>query len=536
MNNFNINVNEFETEDIILDLDNNVSETDMVFIESENNYPNFEDYGVVTATGDGIAEIFGLNNVSFGEVVYFMNINDPQAPIVQGMILNLEKEKSKAVIFGNNRDVSLMDLVIRKKTLLKVPVGVKLLGRVIDSLGNVIDGGEEIENVDTKKVDIKAPGIIPRQSVREPILTGITAIDIMIPIGKGQRELIIGDRKTGKTSIAIDTILNQQQIRFQKDNDMVYCIYVAIGQKKSSVAHLYHKLKKAGSMKYTTMVLATASESAPLQYIAPYSGCSIGEFFRDMGLHAVVIYDDLSKQAVAYRQMSLLLRRPPGREAYPGDVFYLHSRLLERAAKMNDSFGGGSLTALPIIETQEGDVSAYVPTNVISITDGQIFLDKELFNKGILPAVNVGLSVSRVGSASQIPCVKQIAPRLKLELAQFREVEAFLTFDGNLDPITLHKLHRGVRLVSMLQQMCENPFNLDSQLFLVYSGINGFLDKIANDKIGDFKEFLFNLIRTDVYKDTFEIEFEPYCGVQIDLFENILKEIIFLFFKLIKVY
>lgn len=511
---------------------NEINESSETFNEVWDS--DFEDCGIVLETGDGVAVIYGLSEVSAGEFLEFYSQQEGQTEVIKGMTLNLERNIVKATIFGNNRLVSEGDLVARTKMILRIPVGPKLLARTVDSLGNAIDGFEEIETLDTGLVDIKAPGIIPRESVREPMLTGIKPVDIMIPIGKGQRELIIGDRQTGKTSIAVDTILNQQKVLFQADNEMVYCIYVAVGQKRSSVAHLVHKLRKAGAMNYTTIVAATASDAAPLQFLAPYSGSTIGEYFRDMGFHAVVIYDDLSKQAVAYRQMSLLLRRPPSREAYPGDVFYLHSRLLERAAKMHRIYGGGSLTSLPIIETQEGDVSAYIPTNVISITDGQIFLDKELFNKGVLPAINVGLSVSRVGSASQINAVKQIAPRLKLELAQFREVEAFLSFNEDLDPITKHILNRGLRLVDLLKQVCDFPLSIEDQLFLIYAGINGFLDNFEVAHIRLFEAFLLNLLKLNPYALTVADELEPFKGLQKEMFEDFLIEAIALFKSSIK--
>ncbi|CAO2594508.1 ATP synthase subunit alpha, mitochondrial [Lemmus lemmus] len=405
---------------------------------------DLEETGRVLSIGDGIARVHGLRNVQAEEMVEFSSG-------LKGMSLNLEPDNVGVVVFGNDKLIKEGDIVKRTGAIVDVPVGEELLGRVVDALGNAIDGKGPIGSKTRRRVGLKAPGIIPRISVREPMQTGIKAVDSLVPIGRGQRELIIGDRQTGKTSIAIDTIINQKQKK-------LYCIYVAIGQKRSTVAQLVKRLTDADAMKYTIVVSATASDAAPLQYLAPYSGCSMGEYFRDNGKHALIIYDDLSKQAVAYRQMSLLLRRPPGREAYPGDVFYLHSRLLERAAKMNDSFGGGSLTALPVIETQAGDVSAYIPTNVISITDGQIFLETELFYKGIRPAINVGLSVSRVGSAAQTRAMKQVAGTMKLELAQYREVAAFAQFGSDLDAATQQLLSRGVRLTELLKQgqYCES--------------------------------------------------------------------------------
>ncbi|CAO2594514.1 ATP synthase subunit alpha, mitochondrial [Lemmus lemmus] len=409
---------------------------------------DLEETGRVLSIGDGIARVHGLRNVQAEEMVEF---SSGLKVIYKGMSLNLEPDNVGVVVFGNDKLIKEGDIVKRTGAIVDVPVGEELLGRVVDALGNAIDGKGPIGSKTRRRVGLKAPGIIPRISVREPMQTGIKAVDSLVPIGRGQRELIIGDRQTGKTSIAIDTIINQKQKK-------LYCIYVAIGQKRSTVAQLVKRLTDADAMKYTIVVSATASDAAPLQYLAPYSGCSMGEYFRDNGKHALIIYDDLSKQAVAYRQMSLLLRRPPGREAYPGDVFYLHSRLLERAAKMNDSFGGGSLTALPVIETQAGDVSAYIPTNVISITDGQIFLETELFYKGIRPAINVGLSVSRVGSAAQTRAMKQVAGTMKLELAQYREVAAFAQFGSDLDAATQQLLSRGVRLTELLKQgqYCES--------------------------------------------------------------------------------
>ena len=407
------------------------------------------------------------------------------------MALNLEADNVGVVIFGNDRQIKEGDLVKRTGNIVSVPTGEALLGRVVDALGNPIDGKGPLKNTENRRVSVKAPGIIPRQSVREPMQTGIKAIDSMVPIGRGQRELIIGDRQTGKTAIALDTILNQKTWNDGQDEDKkLYCVYVAIGQKRSTVAQFVQTLEENDSLKYSIVVAATASEAAPLQYLAPYSGCAMGEFFRDSGRHALIIYDDLSKQAVAYRQMSLLLRRPPGREAYPGDVFYLHSRLLERAAKMNKANGGGSLTALPVIETQGGDVSAYIPTNVISITDGQIFLETELFFKGIRPAINVGLSVSRVGSAAQIKAMKQVAGSLKLFLAQYREVAAFAQFGSDLDASTQFLLNRGARLTELLKQPQYSPYPVEHQVVVIFAGVNGFLDKTDVKKVVSFEQQL----------------------------------------------
>ncbi len=448
-------------------------------IEYESNL-DYSDFGVVLSIGDGIAKVSGLNNIQVGELVTFNQFT-------KGLAFDLTRDFVGIAIFGNDSLIEEGDFVTRSYSILSIPTGPALLGRVVDSLGNTIDGLENVsmENTDNvRQLEIKAPGIIDRESVKEPVQTGILAVDSMIPIGKGQRELIIGDRQTGKTAIAIDTIINQKFLHLEENNpNKVFCIYVAIGQKRSSVAQLVERLKKEGAFAYTTVVSATASEAAALQYLAPYAGATLGEYFRDSGQHALIIYDDLSKQAVAYRQMSLLLRRPPGREAYPGDVFYLHSRLLERAAKLSATLGGGSLTALPIIETQQGDVSAYIPTNVISITDGQIFLEKELFNRSIIPAINVGLSVSRVGSAAQVTAMKKIAGSLKLELAQYREVEAFVSFAADLDETTLQTLARGSRLVELLKQKQFAPLSVEQQVILVYAGLSGKFDKIALDKI-----------------------------------------------------
>ncbi|XP_075441616.1 ATP synthase F(1) complex subunit alpha, mitochondrial [Ascaphus truei] len=448
-----------------------------------------EETGRVLSIGDGIARVYGLRNVQAEEMVEFSSG-------LKGMSLNLEPDNVGVVVFGNDKLIKEGDIVKRTGAIVDVPVGEELLGRVVDALGNVIDGKGPLIGKMRRRVGLKAPGIIPRISVREPMQTGIKAVDSLVPIGRGQRELIIGDRQTGKTAIAIDTIINQR--RFNEGTDekkKLYCIYVAIGQKRSTVAQLVKRLTNADAMKYTIVVSATASDAAPLQYLAPYSGCSMGEYFRDNGKHALIIYDDLSKQAVAYRQMSLLLRRPPGREAYPGDVFYLHSRLLERAAKMNDTFGGGSLTALPVIETQAGDVSAYIPTNVISITDGQIFLETELFYKGIRPAINVGLSVSRVGSAAQTKAMKQVAGTMKLELAQYREVAAFAQFGSDLDAATQQLLNRGVRLTELLKQGQYVPMAIEEQVTVIYAGVRGYLDKMEPSKITKFESaFLSHII------------------------------------------
>ncbi|XP_034548504.1 ATP synthase subunit alpha, mitochondrial-like [Notolabrus celidotus] len=450
---------------------------------------DLEETGRVLSIGDGIARVYGLRNVQAEEMVEFSSG-------LKGMSLNLEPDNVGVVVFGNDKLIKEGDIVKRTGAIVDVPVGEELLGRVVDALGNAIDGKGPLGSSIRRRVGLKAPGIIPRISVREPMQTGIKAVDSLVPIGRGQRELIIGDRQTGKTAIAIDTIINQK--RFNEGTDekkKLYCIYVAIGQKRSTVAQLVKRLTDADAMKYTIVVSATASDAAPLQYLAPYSGCSMGEFFRDNGKHALIIYDDLSKQAVAYRQMSLLLRRPPGREAYPGDVFYLHSRLLERAAKMNDNFGGGSLTALPVIETQAGDVSAYIPTNVISITDGQIFLETELFYKGIRPAINVGLSVSRVGSAAQTKAMKQVAGTMKLELAQYREVAAFAQFGSDLDAATQQLLNRGVRLTELLKQGQYSPMAIEEQVTVIYAGVRGHLDKMEPSKITKFeKAFLQHIL------------------------------------------
>ena len=447
--------------------------------------------GQVLSVGDGIARVYGLDNVQAGEMVEFSGG-------IKGMALNLENDNVGVVIFGDDRTIKEGDVVKRTQAIVDTPVGKNLLGRVVDALGNPIDGkGDLDKKLERKRVDVKAPGIIPRQSVNQPMQTGLKAIDSLIPIGRGQRELIIGDRQTGKTAVAIDTIINQKEInKTGEEKDKLYCIYVAIGQKRSTVAQIVKSLEDAGAMEYTTIVSATASDPAPLQFLAPYTGCTMGEYFRDNGMHALIIYDDLSKQAVAYRQMSLLLRRPPGREAYPGDVFYLHSRLLERAAKLNDNKGGGSLTALPIIETQAGDVSAYIPTNVISITDGQIFLETELFNQGIRPAVNVGLSVSRVGSAAQTKAMKKVAGSIKLELAQYREMAAFAQFGSDLDASTQKLLNRGSKLTELLKQDQYSPMPVAQQVIAVFSGVRGFLDDVELSKIKIIEKEIYEEIKT----------------------------------------
>jgi len=447
--------------------------------------------GQVLSVGDGIARVYGLDNVQAGEMVEF-------SAGLKGMALNLESDNVGVVIFGDDRSIKEGDVVKRTGTIVDAPVGKKLLGRVVDGLGNPIDGKKEFDKkIEKRRVEVKAPGIIPRQSVNQPMQTGLKALDTLIPIGRGQRELIIGDRQTGKTAIAIDTIINQKEInKSGEEKNKLYCIYVAIGQKRSTVAQIVKTLEDAGAMEYTTIVSATASDPAPLQFLAPYTGCTMGEYFRDNGMHALIIYDDLSKQAVAYRQMSLLLRRPPGREAYPGDVFYLHSRLLERAAKLNDDKGGGSLTALPIIETQAGDVSAYIPTNVISITDGQIFLETELFNQGIRPAVNVGLSVSRVGSAAQTKAMKKVAGSIKLELAQYREMAAFAQFGSDLDTTTQKLLNRGSKLTELLKQDQYSPMTVAQQVIAVFSGVRGFLDNVELGEIKGLEKEIYEKVKT----------------------------------------
>jgi F-type H+-transporting ATPase subunit alpha len=448
---------------------------------------NIDEIGCVLTIGDGIARVYGLGSIQAGEMCEFIVSG------IKGMALNLEGDNVGIVIFGNDRFIKEGDTVKRTSFIVDVPVGIELLGRVVDALGIPIDGKGIIKSALRKRVEIKAPGIIPRKSVHEPMQTGLKVVDALVPIGRGQRELIIGDRQTGKTAVAIDAIINQKYIHESDDEtNKLYCIYVAVGQKRSTVAQVAKILDSTDALKYTIIVAATASDAAPLQFLAPYTGCTMGEFFRDNGMHALVIYDDLSKQAIAYRQMSLLLRRPPGREAFPGDIFYLHSRLLERAAKMGASSGLGSLTALPVIETQAGDVSAYIPTNVISITDGQIFLETELFYRGVRPALNVGLSVSRVGSAAQIKALKQVAGTLKLELAQYREVAAFAQFGSDLDIATQHLLNRGSKLTELLKQSQFSPLTIEQQVFVLFAGVKGYLDKINIKNIGLFEKALLN--------------------------------------------
>ena len=446
--------------------------------------------GKVLSVGDGIARVYGLDQIQAGEMVEF-----PGG--IAGMALNLERDNVGVVIFGSDKTIKEGDVVKRTGSIVDVPIGKGLLGRVVDAFGNPVDGKGPIKDYELRKVDIKAPGIIARKSVHEPVQTGLKAIDSLVPVGRGQRELIIGDRQTGKTAVAVDTILNQKVINDGDDESKkLYCVYVAVGQKRSTVAQIVKELEDRGALDYTVVVAATASEPAPLQYLAPYTGSAIAEWFRDNKMHSLIIYDDLSKQAVAYRQMSLLLRRPPGREAYPGDVFYLHSRLLERAAKLSDELGGGSMTALPIIETQASDVSAYIPTNVISITDGQIFLSNDLFNSGIRPAINVGISVSRVGSAAQTPAMKKVAGKLKLELAQFAELEAFSQFASDLDEATQKQLARGTRLREVLKQPQNSPLSVPQQVALIYAGINGFLDELAVTDVKRYCSSLLDYLKT----------------------------------------
>ncbi|HSX73294.1 MAG TPA: F0F1 ATP synthase subunit alpha [Shinella sp.] len=447
--------------------------------------------GQVLSVGDGIARVYGLDNVQAGEMVEF-----PGG--IRGMALNLESDNVGVVIFGSDRDIKEGDTVKRTGAIVDVPVGPELLGRVVDALGNPIDGKGPINAAKRARVDVKAPGIIPRKSVHEPMSTGLKAIDALIPVGRGQRELVIGDRQTGKTAIILDTILNQKAIHDNgPDGDKLYCVYVAIGQKRSTVAQFVKVLEERGALQYSIIVAATASDPAPMQYLAPFAGCAMGEYFRDNGKHALIGYDDLSKQAVSYRQMSLLLRRPPGREAYPGDVFYLHSRLLERAAKLNDDMGAGSLTALPVIETQGNDVSAFIPTNVISITDGQIFLETDLFYQGIRPAVNVGLSVSRVGSSAQIKAMKQVAGSIKGELAQYREMAAFAQFGSDLDAATQRLLNRGARLTELLKQPQFSPLKTEEQVVVIFAGVNGYLDKLPVASVGKFEQGLLGYMRSE---------------------------------------
>ena len=459
-------------------------------IKDIDDQSKVSEVGTVLTVGDGIARVYGLDNVQAGEMVEFPGK-------IKGMALNLEDDNVGVVIFGSDKSIKEGDVVKRTNSIVEVPTGKSLLGRGVDGLGNPIDGKGPLENIEMRRAELKAPGIIPRKSVHEPMQTGIKAIDSLIPIGRGQRELIIGDRQTGKTAVIVDTILNQKSNNFSDDESKkLYCIYVSIGQKRSTVAQIVKTLEENGAMDYSIVVAATASDPAPLQFLAPYTGCAMGEYFRDNGMHAVIFYDDLSKQAVAYRQMSLLLRRPPGREAFPGDVFYIHSRLLERAAKMSDENGSGSLTSLPVIETQAGDVSAYIPTNVISITDGQIFLETELFFKGIRPAVNVGLSVSRVGSAAQIKAMKQVSGSIKLDLAQFREMEAFSQFASDLDQSTRNLLERGRRLTEILKQPQYSPLKVEEQVVVVFAGVKGFLDQIEINKITKFEDLLLSELRS----------------------------------------
>ncbi|MBM3607574.1 MAG: F0F1 ATP synthase subunit alpha [Alphaproteobacteria bacterium] len=468
-------------------------------IANFGNEAEVTEVGQVLSVGDGIARVYGLDNVQAGEMVEFENG-------VRGMALNLESDNVGIVIFGSDRDIKEGQTVKRTGSIVDVPVSKELLGRVVDALGNPIDGKGPIKAAKRARVDVKAPGIIPRKSVHEPMATGLKAIDALIPIGRGQRELIIGDRQTGKTAVALDTILNQKPLNVAgaPEDQKLYCVYVAVGQKRSTVAQFVKVLEERGALEYSIIVAATASDPAPMQFLAPFSGCAMGEFFRDNGMHAVITYDDLSKQAVAYRQMSLLLRRPPGREAYPGDVFYLHSRLLERAAKLNDTNGAGSLTALPVIETQANDVSAYIPTNVISITDGQIFLETDLFYQGIRPAVNVGLSVSRVGSSAQTKATKKVAGKIKGELAQYREMAAFAQFGSDLDAVTQRLLNRGARLTELLKQPQFSPLKMEEQVCVIYAGVNGYLDTLPVARVRAFEDGLLTLVRgkhNDILED-----------------------------------
>tara|TARA_B100000579_G_C22812072_1_gene845804 strand:+ start:16 stop:1551 length:1536 start_codon:yes stop_codon:yes gene_type:complete len=473
-------------------MDLNAAEISSIIKDQINNFgteAEVAEVGQVLSVGDGIARVYGLDNVQAGEMVEF-----PGG--ISGMALNLEADNVGVVIFGDDRGIKEGDTVKRTGSIVDAPVGRELLGRVVDALGNPIDGKGDIAAKERSIVDVRAPGIIPRKSVHEPVQTGLKAIDSLVPVGRGQRELIIGDRQTGKTAVAIDTILNQKAINDADDESKkLYCVYVAIGQKRSTVAQIVKELDERGALEYTVVVAATASEPAPLQYLAPYTGSAIGEWFRDNKMHSLIIYDDLSKQAVAYRQMSLLLRRPPGREAYPGDVFYLHSRLLERSAKLNEENGAGSMTALPIIETQGGDVSAYIPTNVISITDGQIFLETDLFYQGIRPAINVGLSVSRVGSSAQIKAMKQVAGSIKLELAQYREMAAFAQFGSDLDAATQQLLARGARLTELLKQGQYEPLSVEEQVVVIYAGVKGYLDNIEISDIAKFEVALLSSLR-----------------------------------------
>ena len=481
-------------------MDISAAEISKILKEQISDYgskASVSEVGKVLSIGDGIARVYGLDEVQLGEMVEFDGS-------VKGMALNLESDNVGVVIFGDDRSIKEGDTVKRTKSIVDVQVGKELLGRVVDGLGNPIDGKGPIpKSAKRTRVEVKAPGIMPRKSVHEPMMTGLKAIDTLVPVGRGQRELIIGDRQIGKTAIALDTFINQKETNEaagKDDSKKLFCIYVAIGQKRSSVAQIVKTLEEYGAMDYTIVVAATASESAPMQFLAPYTAAAMGEYFRDNGMHAVIVYDDLSKQAVAYRQMSLLLRRPPGREAFPGDVFYLHSRLLERSAKVNDKLGGGSLTALPIIETQAGDLSAFIPTNVISITDGQIFLESELFYRGIRPAVNVGLSVSRVGSAAQTKAMKKVAGSIKLELAQYREMAAFAQFASDMDASTQQLLARGSRLVELLKQPQYSPLPMEEQVISIYAGVNGYLDKVSIENISKFETDLMNVIKSS-HKD-----------------------------------
>jgi F-type H+/Na+-transporting ATPase subunit alpha len=473
------------------------SEISSILKEQIKNFgqeAEISEIGQVLSVGDGIARVYGLDNVQAGEMVEF-----PGG--IRGMALNLEADNVGVVIFGEDKSIKEGDTVKRTGAIVEVPVGKGLLGRVVDGLGTPIDGKGPIHSTERKRVDVKAPGILPRESVKEPMQTGLKAIDALIPIGRGQRELIIGDRQTGKTALALDTILNQKSVNATGDESQkLYCIYVAVGQKRSTVAQFVKVLEENGALEYSVVVAATASDPAPMQFIAPYTGCTMGEYFRDNGMHALIIYDDLSKQAVAYRQMSLLLRRPPGREAYPGDVFYLHSRLLERAAKLNNDHGSGSLTALPVVETQANDVAAYIPTNVISITDGQIFLETDLFYQGIRPAVNVGISVSRVGSSAQIKAMKQVAGAIKGELAQYREMAAFAQFGSDLDAATQRLLARGSRLTELLKQPQFSPLKVEEQVVVIFAGTRGFLDPIPVAKVSEFEREFLGLMRSE-HKD-----------------------------------
>ncbi|MDE2041628.1 MAG: F0F1 ATP synthase subunit alpha [Alphaproteobacteria bacterium] len=482
-------------------MDINAAEISRVIKDQIANFgasAQVSEVGQVLSVGDGIARVHGLDNCQAGEMLAFANG-------IQGMALNLESDNVGVVIFGADAGIKEGDVVKRTGTIVDVPVGKGLLGRVVDGLGNPIDGKGPIKADKRSRVEVKAPGIIPRKSVNEPVQTGLKALDALVPVGRGQRELIIGDRQTGKTAVAIDTFINQKEANKGKDESKkLYCIYVAVGQKRSTVAQIVRQLEESGAMEYTIVVAATASDPAPMQFLAPYTGCAMGEFFRDNGMHAVIVYDDLSKQAVAYRQMSLLLRRPPGREAYPGDVFYLHSRLLERAAKMNDANGNGSLTALPIIETQAGDVSAYIPTNVISITDGQIFLETDLFYQGIRPAINVGLSVSRVGSAAQTKAMKKVSGSIKLELAQYREMAAFAQFGSDLDASTQKLLNRGARLTELLKQKQYAPMPFEEQTCSIFAGANGYLDGIPTVDVTRYEGEMIDHLRSnhaDILKD-----------------------------------